>query len=79
MLSPAPLDAAAIDGALDALSGLTYAARASVCRGLLRVIAANGTMSAAEFDLLRLVSARIGLVTPATGAIRLQPEALQSA
>jgi len=74
-----PIDAMAVDGALDALSRLAFAARASVCRGLLRVVAANGTMSAPEFDLLRLVSTCIGMATPATGAIRLEPGALQSA
>jgi Zn-dependent protease with chaperone function len=79
MLQDGQIDAATVDAALDALSGLAFAARASVCQGLLRVVAANGTMSAAEFDLLRLVSLRIGMATPATGAIRLESAALQSA
>ncbi len=78
-LSSGPIDAAAIDAALDVLSGLAFAARAALCKGLLRIVAANGTLSAAEFDLLRLVSFRIGMATPATGAIRLEAEALQSA
>jgi hypothetical protein len=79
MLLADPIDPAAIDAALERLSRLAFAARASLCKGLLRVIAANGTMSVAEFDLLRLVSTRIGMFTPATGTIRLESAALQSA
>lgn len=77
--SEGPIDAAAIDDALEALSRLAFISRAAIGQGLLRVIAANGTMSAAEFDLLRLVSSGIDLLTPATGSIRLEPGALRSA
>jgi len=74
-----PLDGVAVDAALDSLATLPYMQRAAIGAALLRVIGANGTLSAPEFDLLRVVTTCIGVHTPATGSIRLEPAAQRSA
>ncbi len=53
--------------------------RDALCAALLRTIAANGTMSIAEFDLLRFVSVSLGVVAPATGLLRLEDSEPSSA
>jgi Zn-dependent protease with chaperone function len=73
------IDGIAVDAALESLAMLPYMQRAAIGAALLRVIAANGTMSAAEFDLLRVVTTCIGVHTPATGSIRLEPAVPRSA
>jgi Zn-dependent protease with chaperone function len=69
------IDGAAVDAALQALALLPHMQRTAIGAALLRVIGANGSMSAAEFDLLRVITTSIGLHTPATGSIRLEPAA----
>jgi hypothetical protein len=71
----AAVDGKAVDAALESLAMLPYMQRAAIGTALLRVIGANGTMSAAEFDLLRVITTCIGVHTPATGSIRLEPAA----
>jgi Zn-dependent protease with chaperone function len=74
-----PFDGVTVDAALESLAMLPYMQRATIGAALLRVIGANGTMSAAEFDLLRVITTCIGVHTPATGTIRLEPAAQRSA
>ncbi len=64
--------AAGIDTALEVLMRLPPMRRDALCAALLRIVAANGTMSVAEFDLLRFVSVSLGVVAPATGLFPLE-------
>jgi Zn-dependent protease with chaperone function len=74
-----PIASSVVDVALKALAGLSHLQRASVCQALQRIIKANGTMGAAEFDLLRVFSTCMGVNTPATGLVAIEPQALQAA
>lgn len=66
------IGAAAVDAALDIAARLPYLQRTRLCEALLRVTDANGSTSVGEFELPRLVSHALGIVMPATGAIRLE-------
>jgi hypothetical protein len=70
---------AAVDQALQRLAALPFIQRAALGRALLRVIAANGTMSVREADLLRALCGELGIPLPATSKVPRESEALPSA
>jgi hypothetical protein len=65
-----PIDAGAVDDAVQRIAGLPYAQRTSVAAALVRVIAANGSLSAQEFDLLRAICGGLAVPVPNTGSLR---------
>jgi hypothetical protein len=67
-----PVDAAAVDAALTALAAASFERRSGACAALLRVIGANLSMSVAEFDLLRMICACIGIHTPSTTSMKVE-------
>ena len=73
-LPATPLDAGAVDQALQWLAPQPYAVRAAVGAALLRVVAANGTLEDREFDLLRALCGGLAIPVPGTGKIRREPD-----
>lgn len=63
--NPAALSPAAIDAALAEAARLPPVGKRTLCDALLRVIGADQSMDATEFDLLRFISLRLGVAVPA--------------
>jgi len=74
-LRSVPVDAGAIDQALQQLAALPYVHRAALGAALLRVVGANGSLGAREFDLMRALCGGLGIPVPGTGKLRREPEA----